>query len=378
MCRRLAAVAGAAHTALCVLAAPLPAGAQATWTVTDQPGLILGGRSDEADPDRVFHNVRGAVMTPEGWIAVADQSSYRVRVFADDGRPVHSFGGEGYGPTEFRGLGWVAECGSGLTVYDYSRHRVSHWTTGGQFVSGHPVQGVGERPPVELHCGPGGELAAVVWHDPAVVNDVGPHRPVNPVLLLDREGRVVREIGRFPGADRYRYPSNDGPQPLGRTLVALRGSDRVYVANGDTSVVRVYHDDGTTSTLGRAVPRRAVTPAILEPYKRLVVRMTPAEGRPAARRMLDAIEYPELLPGHGAVLLDRSGHLWIEEYAPPSDGPRPPSRWDVHHPEQGWVASVHLPPRFTPTDIGETYVLGVNRDDLDVERVERYGLRRGG
>jgi hypothetical protein len=40
------------------------------------------------------------------------------------------------------------------------------------------------------------------------------------------------------------------------------------------------------------------------------------------------------------------------------------------------LARVQMPSKFRVQEIGEDYVLGVWRDDLDVESVRVYGLRR--
>ena len=45
-------------------------------------------------------------------------------------------------------------------------------------------------------------------------------------------------------------------------------------------------------------------------------------------------------------------------------------------PEGALVGQVELPTRFTPLAIGEDHLLGVLRDDLDVERVVRIPLTR--
>jgi len=63
--------------------------------------------------------------------------------------------------------------------------------------------------------------------------------------------------------------------------------------------------------------------------------------------------------------------------------PVPPARADtarmvclVVDLEGGILGPVELPEGFRPTDIGEDYVLGIIRDDLDVEQVRMYPLHR--
>jgi hypothetical protein len=47
----------------------------------------------------------------------------------------------------------------------------------------------------------------------------------------------------------------------------------------------------------------------------------------------------------------------------------------VHDAEGRLVARVRMPESFRPLHIGEDFVLGVERDDLDVEHVRMYRIR---
>ena len=46
-------------------------------------------------------------------------------------------------------------------------------------------------------------------------------------------------------------------------------------------------------------------------------------------------------------------------------------------PEGRLLGSVQMPERFRPTHIGADFVLGVARDEMDVERVRLYTLEKG-
>ena len=50
--------------------------------------------------------------------------------------------------------------------------------------------------------------------------------------------------------------------------------------------------------------------------------------------------------------------------------------WRVTSPSGEPVAELRTPPRFYPLEVGTDYVLGVSRDDRDVETVEPYALIR--
>ena len=41
-----------------------------------------------------------------------------------------------------------------------------------------------------------------------------------------------------------------------------------------------------------------------------------------------------------------------------------------------WLGDVAMPPAFTVLEIGDDYVLGIHRDDLDVQRVQIYRMMK--
>jgi hypothetical protein len=55
-----------------------------------------------------------------------------------------------------------------------------------------------------------------------------------------------------------------------------------------------------------------------------------------------------------------------------------PRKWEVFDPAGAWLGTLSTPARFSVLEIGRDYVLGVRRDDLDVEHVQVLRLRRGG
>lgn len=53
-----------------------------------------------------------------------------------------------------------------------------------------------------------------------------------------------------------------------------------------------------------------------------------------------------------------------------------PAHWSIYDLTGQWVADCVLPARFAPMDIGRDHVLGVSKDEDDVERVTMYALNR--
>jgi hypothetical protein len=53
-----------------------------------------------------------------------------------------------------------------------------------------------------------------------------------------------------------------------------------------------------------------------------------------------------------------------------------PSVWSIYDRDGRWIADCTLPPRFAPAEIGDDCVIGVSRDEDDVERVTLLSLRK--
>ena len=69
--------------------------------------------------------------------------------------------------------------------------------------------------------------------------------------------------------------------------------------------------------------------------------------------------------------MDAKGNLWVQEYET-RDESEP--QWSVFDTEGVLQGTLSVPTGVTLTDIGDDYVLGHWRDDLDVEHVRMYAL----
>jgi hypothetical protein len=71
--------------------------------------------------------------------------------------------------------------------------------------------------------------------------------------------------------------------------------------------------------------------------------------------------------------VDEEGWLWAEVY---EWKPAQPVEWILFDPAGRARGSIKTPPGLEVHRIGEDFLLGVWKDDLDVEYVKRYRLRR--
>lgn len=91
-------------------------------------------------------------------------------------------------------------------------------------------------------------------------------------------------------------------------------------------------------------------------------------GRNESRPMAD------VFPAYGRLLPRGDGEIWVEEFERP--GHTGGSRWMVFDATGVSTARVTTPASFTPMQVGADYVLGVFRDEVDVEHIRMYGLSR--
>jgi hypothetical protein len=156
--------------------------------------------------------------------------------------------------------------------------------------------------------------------------------------------------------------------PLARTAVhALTG---LWIAVGEQVVheIRFFESSGALRRIIRWDGSDLSVDTELEAaWRRARLASVAAEDRARMTRHLDAQPIPAQRPAFGPILASESGGLWVADYTV-DDGT--PAAWSVFDPDHEWLGSVAMPVRFQPFAVGAGWVLGVSKDDLDVQRVE--------
>ena len=73
--------------------------------------------------------------------------------------------------------------------------------------------------------------------------------------------------------------------------------------------------------------------------------------------------------------VDPTGAIWLRPFVAPNEGDHAET-WQVLGPDGAWLGGVEIPADFSVMEIGMDYVLGVYRDELDVEHPRALGLHR--
>lgn len=345
---------------------------QDAWTVSAQPLVSIGSRG--GDPQYQLYAVYDAARLSDGRIVVGDNGSRELRFYDTEGRFIGSVGRHGAGPGEFRFILSIEAADDSLWVFDGQLQRLSIFDGSGRFARSLAVE-------ADQLWRLGGRFAdgdllviastAVVGLDrPGVVHDSSLYVPAG------ADGAVLDSIARLP--DGERYVRADGDQRLvieyafARSPTAIVCGNHFIYGSADSYELRVYSADGRlVGLIRRPNISHPVTPEDIHRYIESRVAATQERFRAATRRALEEMPFPETMPAYARILADEAGNLWVEEYRPPG-GTVP--RWSVFGPAGRWLGDVTLPERFRLLQAGTDFVLGVWRDDLDVEYIRIHRL----
>ncbi|MGH7470490.1 MAG: 6-bladed beta-propeller [Longimicrobiales bacterium] len=349
---------------------------QQTWALSAQPTVRIG--EVEAAQEYMFAQVGDAVRLADGRIAVANGGSSELRVYDAQGKHLRTMGRAGDGPGEFRTLRYLWRLrGDSLVAVDTRNGRLTFYGPGPTML--HTVQ----LPPIPAASGrlsDGSYIAALGLAPPDKINNFQGHidfvglvlRRASPTAAYDTivRGKAGQSFVQPVGSSWRQYP-----YPYGRTAQIAIGNTRFYYGDTHSTEIGIYDTRGTrVGALKLRDGARALSGADIERWIEFEVAKRPNEqAKTDTRVALREIPAPRKTPEFAALKLDDDGNLWVRRYGPPWD----PSRdWDVYDPNGRSLASARLPARFEPSHIGRDFVLGVSKDEFDVERIELYRLTR--
>ena len=332
----------------------------------------------------VFGRVGGLALDEAGRIIVVDQLAHEVRVFDPEGRFLFRFGREGAGPGELRtpccaafgpdGLLWIREAGNAR----YSAFALGE--AGAEF-----------RTSVRIEHG-GAAMAAPLTFDPdGRLIDVG--TAPDPKTGLPRTVRYHRDGATSDVAFELAVPEPT-PDSIGMFTIRREAPNQrtvlfVYQPFGPRHLVaHAPHGEWARTVTSRYAltwyapdgkPLRTIERALAGPP------LTDAERARADSTLDDMVRrlsvsrrdlpfgVPTEKPPIRELFFDRVGRLWVVRYVPQGA----PNEADVYEASGKRAAIVTWPAGIVLTNGWAVYrdvALGVQRDELDVERVVRLRL----
>jgi hypothetical protein len=164
--------------------------------------------------------------------------------------------------------------------------------------------------------------------------------------------------------------------PFRKTTTFALDGDEILVATQDGPEILAYSgtDGRLTRIIRTGVETRPVTPEHIEAWISRQVENAPEEQRQEIRESIEALPAGETIPAYGTIETDDLGYLWV---ADSDDRINPAGAWSVYDPDGRLTARIHLPESIRLFQIGEDFIVGLERDDLDVEHLRVYRLIRG-
>jgi len=150
----------------------------------------------------------------------------------------------------------------------------------------------------------------------------------------------------------------------------------VWLGTGDDWTLQLLAPDGTARRVVHATESlRPVTASERSAYVEEAVSETSTEYEARQlRELLAEVPFPSHYPPYRSLVGDVAGNLWVEVYGGP--GEEVPS-WTVLDPQGRGVTRLTTPPGTRVLEIGQDYLLGRTLDDMGVESLTLWRLRRG-
>jgi hypothetical protein len=354
---------------------------EGAWKLSNDPILQIGGIA--SDPEYEFWRVSQVLRASDGRILAANRGTFQVRSYDRDGTFLSAFGTEGEGPGEFRSLSRVfLSTGDSLLIYDGGLGRVSLFDPDGNYAGqmilpsralGFSVRPRGVLPEGGLLLVGGGATAFSTGGDTQIVQDSLWY------MIGDWGHPKVDTIARFPESDRYIISTDQFvgilEPPFARVAsTAVHGGEILY-GMGDRYEVQVFTPQGNLRRIiRRALAARPLTGDQIESF--LSPEIPPGE-EPLPNWWSEEtgrFDFPTSIPFFDHLLADRESHLWVRRVSWPEEGS---TLWDIFDPAGRLLTSLRTPAGLQVHDIGADYMLGVWKDELEVEYLRMYALDRG-
>ncbi|MEX2283558.1 MAG: 6-bladed beta-propeller [Gemmatimonadota bacterium] len=355
------------------------------WRVADKPLVDIG--KAEAEPEYELSQVRGVLRLADGIIVVANQQN-ELRYYDKNGKYIRTAGRKGEGPGEFIQIsGLILLRDGNIGVNDY-RLGIQVYSPDGKFVRLHPAPKGRRFPP-----------SAVFDDASIVIGDLPQSRrgalaPYTDSIALSRyAGGQETRLGTFPASRFVPRPNIEGNMHFGPVLTQAGRGQTWYVGFPEQWQVTQYNSRGTPQrTIRRAWQPVEITQTERRVYREARVNMGGEPGTPVSPQILDQRKrlyvdeaFAKTLPAFGRLLVDAADNLWAQVPVLPSELPNnvrfhdtnaKAQEWSIFDPNGRWLGQVQTPGNLWVFDIGTDYVLGLWRDEFDVEHVRMYAITK--
>ena len=352
------------------------------WRVDAEPLLDLA--TSGAGPAHEFFRVRGMRRLGGESFAVANGGTNEVRLYSAEGSQIASTGGEGDGPGEFRAIVGFDNAGDSLIVLDFNG-RVTFFAPDLALLRTFSV-------PLRSDAVTESNAFAYLGNGELVVETrirfMFGYEGENAILRqpgglfrVDATGQSIDSIGVTAGNETFMHVNSTGgtfagPPLFGRDAFVAAHAERILLGDANDMQIEELTRDGVIARILRIRGYPLDLPAdLVEREREALMPEDPTEVRPMTLEFLQDLPVPDRRPAYADLKVDPTGAIWLRPFLASSEGGGP-ENWQVLGPGGAWLGSVEIPADFSVMDVGMDYVLGVYRDELDVEHPRVLRLHR--
>ncbi|HET7583672.1 MAG TPA: hypothetical protein VFK13_02135 [Gemmatimonadaceae bacterium] len=354
------------------------------WSLSPTATLRIG---TEGDTTTEFLQIRGAVRMPSGNIVVADGGTQQLRVFTPDGHFVRSLSRRGGGPGELQSVARLQRVGDTLLSVDqvFMTPSVNVYTDAAGFSARITLRpdnaplGLGALQRLAsgallVESQPFKAMTAVTpgnaWRDTVTLGVLHLSDTPHVSWLPPREGYSIHA---------YRDPALPGGgssllNTLSPKLVYGVAGDRIWIGDSGTGDIELVDSSGVTRSYVRLpVARRPFSKDALQRAEQRALAAADSPQRLSIRALYEEAPRPEQVPLFTSFVPGPDSEMWIILFN--EDGGAPQAVIVCDSAGRA-IARATIPAHTRLTDVGSRYVLGVETDELGVERVVQYALTR--
>jgi len=351
------------------------------WRLASAPGAVIG-RSDGASAYQLGH-VSDALIISDTMVVIADRGTRQVRYFSTGGTHLRTVGGTGDGPGEFRWIDWMGARGDTVVVWDPVTARITLLRHDGMVAR--TLRAASAAGDVYRAAGllPDGSLVLRVPTPREEIKKGEWTESGRYLRVSTRDGAKVGLLGPFELGERFtRF---EGPNSVtdnvifGRKGMVVATRDGLLTGMGDRFEITLRRADGTPVRLiGRPRRPKPASASDVEADRRQLIdtsdlaTIDPMMAQ-VQRRMFAELPHRDTLPAITRALVDGSGNVWMEEFRIDE---KTSGTWSVFDPGGRWLGQVQTPAGVKVLSISHDAVVGLSKDEDDVEHVVVYPLLR--
>ena len=356
------------------------------WTVPSEPQQSIGVMSGPLEYQLV--DVSSAARQTNGNVVVADRGARTVRLYQGDGTFLKTLGGPGSGPEEFENPGQVmVTAGDTVVVWDEALFRTTRFDPSGELVDVATLDlgtiAKAATPPLypgRVDLLPDGQFL-IRLIEKGKISPSGRFRQRSGALRVSEDLSVIDTLMFFGDIEQESVDAPWGqfaisPPLARRPRITHRGvPPKVCMGDQEGPEINCFGPDGSRTLLRWTGERTQVTREEIATWREANIRLFGLKLREdQILQMLDQLPSPELRPHYSQLTLDPLGNLWVE-LGPSVASPSPSIDHLVFDPKGTLLGTVCLPP-IRVIEIGNDYILGVYQDDLEIEYLQLYEIRK--